>query len=287
MIKKYENNNRKRINYKSLVVSFDIDGTLLNDNKQVSNRNLKMLEKLKQLNILRVAATGRNCYSVLKVLGNDFPVDYVVFSSGAGILDWRTKKVIHSSHITKQDIVNILNLIKPFELNFTIHMPIPDNHHILLFNKHSNPNDLEDYTAFYKDFTKPFKFNNIPDKATQVIVLLNSHMHLFEQFKKELIPLKTILTTSPVNNSSMWMEVFNANVSKSNGVKWIINKLKIIAPTVLAIGNDYNDLDLLEFADKSFVVSNAPDELKNRFNVTASNNEDGFSEVINTIILLH
>jgi hypothetical protein len=44
------------------------------------------------------------------------------------------------------------------------------------------------------------------------------------------------------------------------------------------VGNDYNDLDLLEWAAHSFVVENAPDDMKNRFETVSSNNNGGVAE---------
>jgi hypothetical protein len=46
------------------------------------------------------------------------------------------------------------------------------------------------------------------------------------------------------------------------------------------LGNDYNDLDLLEWSAASFVVANAPDALRNRFAAVASNNKCGVAEAI-------
>ncbi len=48
------------------------------------------------------------------------------------------------------------------------------------------------------------------------------------------------------------------------------------------MGNDFNDLDLLEWARTRFVVANAPPELTQRFPVVASNNDDGVAEAIAT-----
>lgn len=270
--------------YKTLLVSFDIDGTLLNDNHEVSETDKTTLINLDKPNIIRVAATGRNNYSVQKVLASDFPIDYVVFSSGAGILDWKTKKVIFSQHIARIDVLKVMELIEPYKLNFTVHLPIPNNHNILLCNKHADSEDLENYTTFYKEFVNPFNANKIPDVVTQIIVLLNSHVHLFQIFRKALLPLKTILTTSPVNHSSMWMEVFHSDVSKSNGIEWLIKYLKLDKPHTFAIGNDYNDIDMLEYADSSFVVANAPKILRHRFKVSKSNNEHGFTEALKFVL---
>ena len=273
-------------NNKNYIISFDIDGTLLNDKRLISNEDLTTLHKLKRENIIRIAATGRNFYSVSKILNNDFPIDFLVFSSGAGVVNWKTKDILFCKHIYKSDIIRILNLIEPYNLNFTVHLPIPENHHMLFYSANPNHKDLTDYTSYYQEFVKSFDFNNIPERATQVIVLLNDKIKLFDTFTNKLTPLKTILTTSPINHKSMWMEVFNPKVSKAYGVKQVIDYLNINNTFVFSIGNDFNDIDMLKNADAAFVVSNAPSELKKQFKVTDSNNNSGFSKAVKELGLI-
>ena len=69
------------------IVFTDLDGTLLNSDQHPGRRDLEMLHRLGEQGIVRVIVTGRNLFSLSKVLGDDFPVDYVIFSTGAGILD--------------------------------------------------------------------------------------------------------------------------------------------------------------------------------------------------------
>lgn len=256
------------------IVAFDLDGTLLNNQKQVGLKDYNTLIDIGKKGALRIAATGRNLYSLNRVLPPNFPIDYAIFSSGAGIYNWKTKEVLNSLHINIDDIKKVLKIIAPFKLNFTIHLPIPENHHILIYDKHAHSTDLKNYASFYKNYTSPINFDNLPLEATQMIVLLNSHAQLFDDFSKSICGLKTILTTSPIDNYSMWMEIFNQNVSKANGVKWLVNYLKINEPKIFAIGNDYNDLDLLNYADFSYVVGNAPKSIQKDFLVTVTNNEN-------------
>lgn len=269
------------MNLANNIIAFDLDGTLLNSERTVSITDYNTLIKLGELNAVRIAATGRNFYSVNKVLPHNFPIDFVVFSSGAGIMNWRTKEIIYKLHITKSDILNVIDLIMPYELNFTIHKEIPYNHHMLLYSAHPNSDDLIAYTSYYKEFLSKIDLGNIPEKATQIIVLLNSHRKLFSYFKSEASALKCILTTSPINHKSMWMEVFHSDVSKSNGLKWLSKYLGLSNTQYFAIGNDFNDLDMLTFAHNSYVVANAPSELKLRFKVSSSNNSNGFTNAIN------
>ena len=80
-------------------------------------------------------------------------------------------------------------------------------------------------------------------------------------------------------------EVFIKDVSKIIGIELILNHLKLINTTVFAIGNEYSDIDMLNYAKHSFLVSNAPYELKAKHRVSKSNNESGFSEAVKIFML--
>ena len=66
------------------MVITDLDGTLLNSGRIVSPENRRALERLGELGVVRVIATGRSLFSFNKVIERDFPVDYLLFSSGGG-----------------------------------------------------------------------------------------------------------------------------------------------------------------------------------------------------------
>ncbi len=262
------------------LVAFDLDGTLLMDNKKVSETDLLTLKKLRKKGILLVAATGRNYYSIRKKLPDNFPMDYAVFSSGAGIMDWKAKKVLKSWHLNEKEIKITSDTFLNHKLSFTIHSPIPETHHMYLMLQDNNSHDLKNYTLFYKEFLQPLNISELPHKATQMIALLNSNKAKYEELRSELKHLKILLTTSPVNNSSLWAEVFNAKVSKANGINWLCKKLIINQQYTFGIGNDYNDIDLLNYTHHSFVVNNGIDELKDKHRLTSSNNENGFTHAI-------
>ena len=81
------------------MVVTDLDGTLLQSDQTISQADWQTLEKLESLGVCRVAATGRNLYKVRLVLNEQSPFDYVIFSSGAGIMDWKKQKMIQAISI--------------------------------------------------------------------------------------------------------------------------------------------------------------------------------------------
>ena len=69
-------------------------------------------------------------------------------------------------------------------------------------------------------------------------------------------------------------------VSKSGTVAFLAERHGVTAERTLAIGNDYNDVDLLEWAGRSYVTANAPEDLKERFPVVKGNDHGGVAEAI-------
>ncbi len=67
------------------------------------------------------------------------------------------------------------------------------------------------------------------------------------------------------------------DVSKSKAVSWLSNRLKIRNEDVIAVGNDYNDEDLLSWSGQAYVVNNTPDSLKKKFKTVLSNNHSGIT----------
>ena len=80
----------------------DLDGTLFNDKRVIHPDDMAALEMLGERGIIRVFATGRSIYSFQKAVENmgfspsctDMPVDYVIFSTGAGVMACRHGEII-------------------------------------------------------------------------------------------------------------------------------------------------------------------------------------------------
>lgn len=262
------------------MVITDFDGTLLNNNKEVSLVDMKSLFCLGENNIIRVIATGRNFFSINKVLKSNFPIDYLIFSSGAGIYDWKNKVLMHSQFLPDYEVKQITKILINSKVDFMIHEIIPENHKFLFHRTNNNP-DFERRINVYKDFAielnpKTEKY----DHACQIIAIFPNNLNLFEEIQRKFSDIKIIRTTSPLDGNSIWMEIFPENVSKGRAVEWLCKELKINQPETISIGNDYNDIDMLESTAEKYVVSNAPEDLKEKFPVCKSNQESGFSNAL-------
>ncbi|MCG8615242.1 MAG: HAD hydrolase family protein, partial [Desulfobacterales bacterium] len=112
------------------------------------------------------------------------------------------------------------------------------------------------------------------------------HPEELSRIQGQLADFSVIHATSPLDHRSAWIEVFHPEVSKSRSVNWLTDKLGISQDRVVAVGNDYNDHDLLEWAGLGLLVANGPDDMKERFTAVATNNRCGVSDAARVAGLL-
>jgi hypothetical protein len=272
-------------NQKLKLVATDLDGTFLRNDKSISKENLDTLHSLGEKGILRVIATGRNLKKTREVIASEIPFDYIVFSSGAGVYDWKNEKLIYHQNLDKQVVQQVIDFLVELDLNFHLFKPVPENYKCWYHRGGIPCSEFESYFDFHQSHAEPLPGNRqIDSEACQFLVVFPDNLERFLTFKIEIenqFPeVKVVRTSSPLETGYIWMEIFHRSVSKGNGVKFVCDSLQIEHEYTLGIGNDFNDLDLLEFTNFSYIVENGPQEMKARFNATRSNEENAFAVAV-------
>lgn len=263
----------------------DLDGTLLQSDHKLHAANRTMLEHLGKLGITRVIATGRNLYSLKKVVDPAFPVDFVLFSSGAAVIDWSLQKLIYQRSIARDKAAAMLRFLYNNAFDFMVQAAVPDNHYFVHHKGSQTHNpDFFRRILLYERFARPWAAGMDVGPVCQFLVILPRPDRRMDFLKENSAGLQFIRTTSPLDGRSVWIELFEEGVSKGQTARWLCNYLKKDMKKALAIGNDYNDLDLLEEAGHSFVVANAPADLGRKFKKTKSNNTAGFAYAVQQVL---
>lgn len=265
------------------MVVTDLDGTLARSDSSISPVDIDTLNKIGTSGICRVIATGRSYFSACKILTPDFPIDYLVFSCGAGVMDWKTKKIINTQHLPKDKVEKIAKVLLDHLVDFSIQDKIPDNHFFSYVLHNKNNEDFKRRLAIYDGYTRPLDTSKI-EAASQVIAILGEDPDWFDELSGMFTDVKVIRATSPLDGKTLWMEFFPQHVSKSYGIKYLCELLNIRRNQTIGLGNDYNDLDLLNYCKYSFVVDNAPEELKKKYPAVTSNDMNGLTHLINKLI---
>ncbi|MGD9057473.1 MAG: HAD family hydrolase [Desulfobacterales bacterium] len=261
----------------------DFDGTLLRTDRSFSRDDLGALKRLGQLGIVRAIATGRSLYSINTIPISKLPVDFLIFSSGAGINRHPDGLIIRKTGLEAHQVRRAIQILQTNKLDFMVHRPIPDNHAFSYFESRSDNADFNRRIDIYRQFAKPLDLKQDGfDIATQLLAVVppDDNRPLIQTLRTALPDFNIIQTTSPLDGCSTWIEIFPTTVSKSLAAEWLAEKFNLNPNQALSIGNDYNDMDLLDWTGCSYVVRNAPPDLTNRFPVVASNNNSGVAEAI-------
>ncbi|MBW2619460.1 MAG: HAD family phosphatase [Deltaproteobacteria bacterium] len=264
----------------------DLDGTLLRSDLSISTDDVETLDSLGREGIVRVLATGRSIYTFRRVISLDFPADYFIFSTGAGIARHPQGSILRQMGLDAEAVARAVRVLLSLGSNFMIHRPIPDNHRFGYYQANDQNPDFMRRIELYGQFCWPLDGDPAAfGPATQLVAMApyggeGSLVSAEKSLKDQLPGFNVIRATSPLDLQSTWFEIFPPGASKGLAVAWLADSLGIAQQDALAVGNDYNDIDLLEWSGQAFVVANAPTELRGRFPVVASNEKGGVAEAI-------
>ena len=268
-----------------LVVT-DLDGTLLDSASRLGDANRGALEALGRNGTVRAVATGRSLHSARTVMPADFPIDYLVFSSGAGIVSWADGRLLRSRAMAPPVVSGLVARLRTLALDFMVHHAVPDTHCFHFFRSTCGNTDFEHRIERYSRFSR--RLGDGAPKGVEVSQLLvvepPGSASCLDLLAREFEDVHVVRTTSPLDHASTWIELFPIGVSKSHAADWIRTRHGIGRARTIAVGNDYNDLDMLKWADRACVVSNAPASMRAQFEVVRSNDDDGFTDAVRPLL---
>ena len=268
--------------YKGLILT-DLDGTFLNPTGGINKANIDALKKLHDYGIARAVCTGRTLNSSREVVPHNLPFDYLVFSSGAGISDFFKDNILCSHNLIAEDIINLTKYFRSKEIDFSVHFPIPDNHYFYWFSGPKKSPDLISRLHYLREYAieGSDELINKLGYATQFLAIINDDcLYLIDEAKARFKHLSFVRATSPLTPNYTWIEVFPDKVTKGTGAEWLCRHLGLARENTMSIGNDYNDIQMLEWTGTAFVMENSPEDLKKRFLVCPSNENDGFAVAV-------
>ena len=266
--------------YKLLVL--DVDGTLLNNAKEVSPHNIAAVRKAQQMGIQIVMASGRPTSGNLPI-ANKLELNhyggYVISYNGAQIINMQTGDVIFEKRL-ENDLLAYLDK-KAKRNNFAIftykegkiYTEQTENDHILC---EANINNLE--IVKINDFAdiefRPCKCVLTSDN-TEELVSLENH------WKKRLAGMADVF-----RSEDYFLEVVPPTVDKGNTLALLIEELKLSTEEVVAIGDGVADVSMLQLAGTSIAMGNARDSVKACADfITLSNEENGVAAAIEKALL--
>lgn len=267
--------------YKLLVL--DVDGTLLNDEREISKRTLAALLKVQQMGVRIVLASGRPTYGLMPLaktleLGNYG--GFVLSYNGCQIIKAQNGEILFERRINPEMLPYLEKKARKngFAI-FTYHddtliTDSPDNEYIkneALLNNLKIIREDEFSTAI--DFA-PCKCMLVSDKEKALI-------GLEQHWKKRLAGTLDAFRSEPY-----FLEVVPCGVNKANTLGALLEHLGVTREEVIAVGDGVCDVTMLQLAGMGVAMGHSQDSVKVCADyVTASNEEDGVALAVEKLIL--
>lgn len=267
--------------YKLLVL--DVDGTLLNDEREISKRTLAALLKVQQMGVRIVLASGRPTYGLMPLaktleLGNYG--GFVLSYNGCQIIKAQNGEILFERRINPEMLPYLEKKARKngFAI-FTYHDDTlitdnPDNEYIkneALLNNLKIIKEDEFSTAI--DFA-PCKCMLVSDKEKALI-------GLEQHWEKRLAGTLDAFRSEPY-----FLEVVPCGVNKANTLGALLEHLGVTREEVIAVGDGVCDVTMLQLAGMGVAMGHSQDSVKVCADyVTASNEEDGVALAVEKLIL--
>lgn len=266
------------------IVTIDLDGTLLDKDKNISFKNKTAIAKCHDLGVKIVIATGRPLNGVtpiLEELGLTTSSDYVIVYNGSKIVNVGTKEIISASTIKGTVVKELYEESKRLGLNihaFRKNEELITPCHNPYTNVESKINHIEDHL---------FDFNKIDDNDDFIkCMLVDSEENITmamtkvdERFSREY---------TMVRSSKIFLEFLHIGIEKGSALKSLASYLNVKIDETMAIGDAGNDMTMIQAAGIGVAMNNAFPEVKEiaDYITNDDNNNSGVAEALNKFIIM-
>lgn len=265
--------------YKMIVL--DLDDTLLRDDHTISDRTKQALMEAQEMGVKVVLASGRPTFA-MKHIAEELSLakygSFILSFNGGKILNCRGYEEIFSSTLAPEDVHKLYHISR--REGVYIHTYIGDT----IVTEEENP-----YTATEADITGlPINVvGNFVNAVTEPVVKVlmvdaSEKLKIVEaKLQAELDGEFSVMRSKPY-----FLEFTEQGVTKGTSLNHLIQVCGIKREEVIAIGDSYNDLAMIEFAGLGVAMGNAPEDIKEVADFVADTNmKDGVAKVVEEFVL--
>ncbi len=256
------------------MVVTDMDGTLLNSKHKVSPKFFKIFKKLKENNILFVAASGRQYHSIVDKL---YPIkdDILIVAENGAIVKNKEKELVNTA-LDKNTILKLLKLVNKIDNVYPI---------LCGKNKAYLKSNSIDFTEKIKEYYTSYELlSNLESYDDEILKIAIYHSQSSEEY---IYPkVKHLEEDLKVKVSGQnWLDLSHKNAHKGFALKKIQDLYNISPAETMVFGDYNNDLEMLALANYSFAMANAHPNVTAIANYrTASNDEYGVELILEQLI---
>ena len=277
------------------LLASDLDGTIIDNNNQVTKDDLNVIEKLNNTTVNFAICTGKT-YSMTKDICDKLNPTYGIFGNGTQIVNLKTGEEIKRNVISNEKAIECLKFVSNSDLHI----------HIYTENKIIAQQQLK-YMAYrnymlYKDQVQ-FEVvesleNYIKEKKPNILKLVISGEKDLKKLK-EKIEKEEDLTAIQIrkyneykdkiiNQEYEYLDIVPRHVTKYDALKQLSQYLNIQNDEVMAVGDNVNDIEMIKYAGVGVAIGGSYEEVKGVASYVTQNTvrNGGFAEAVYKFIKL-
>lgn len=281
------------------LIAIDLDGTLLNSYGEITPKNREAIKYALNKGTEVVLASGRDPKTMERISKELEIKRYLIAGNGASVYSIEEEKNIYKNFLETEKALKIIKICKENSIFFSVYTTegiITEGlkYNIKVFNNENSnkPNAKRTNIEIVKDIYS-YVYDNTPD-ILKIIICDESKIifnNIIDKMKKirdvevldvEHMSKKIIkIGTEEHEVEYFYTEVTNKDANKWSAIEFLIKKLNIKENEVICIGDNMNDLKMIQNAGMGIVMKNsALEKQKIKAYITEDNNSDGVGNAI-------
>ena len=263
-------------------VFIDLDGTLLRDDHSISEQTRETLQKLVKKNILVALVSARPLHGITPI-SNWLGLQSCPIASLNGAYIEMNSQVVFESCIDHETVTELHTATRQLEVTLIYYNGLKwyAEANNAAIEKEQRITDVKVIIAPFESLLAQWKLEGTcPNKVMAIgnAVVINSlQSKLVLTYQKAM----NIYTSKPT-----YLEIMRQDASKTNAVKYLLAKFNIARENAIAIGDNFNDKEMIMFAGLGIAMGNAPDPIKAIADyVTDTNENDGVRKAIEKFVV--
>lgn len=262
------------------MICLDIDGTLLNSKHQITTETKKAIKTAVEEKGIPVILVSARMPKGIIFLQKELEIEApIICYSGALALD-KNGEILFQKHMSVSDIKEVYEVAKKLGVHVSLYKD--DEWCIEKMDKWARQeHEITNIIPNVINFGFLFKIWEMEDSGPNKVLCMADpdKINLLKEHLK--IDSLNIYPSKPT-----YLEIMPKGASKTSAIEILRKKFNIKQSEILAAGDNYNDIDMIEYAGLGVAMGNAPEEVKRCSDfVTLSNDEDGVAEVIKKFCL--
>ena len=259
----------------------DLDETLLDDNKQISQENLDAIYKVQEKGHKFIVATGRGYTYIDSILDKLHVLneenEYVISNNGAIVTENKGPKELYFHGLENTVAMKLIQFA--FDRNICVQVFLVKD--VYAYNVGNDEKDV--LLSFKKDaiICNNHDIEFLKNENIVKVMFQNLDMNYLMTLEDELD--KDLRNSVNISYSSnRYMEFTSIGVNKGQALLFLLSHLNMELKDVIAIGDNYNDLEMLKIAGIGCAVNNALPEIKKQCDYISkySNNQSAIADII-------